>query len=485
MEKIKKKIDFTNGRVFYKILLFVLPIVATNLLQVLYNAADMMVVSLSHEQNSVGAIGVTGPFVNLIVNIFMGFSVGANVVVAREIGAKNKEKTQTAVHTSLLMAVIFGTIGLVIGLIVSRPVLILMGNTGNLLDLAVTYTQIYFCGVPFLALTNYLIAIFRAKGDSKTPLIVLTLTGLLNVALNFFFVLVVGLSVEGVSLATSISNIVSAAVLLLKLRRDQDYTTFSFRKLRLDRKAFKSIVIVGLPAGIQGSLFSLSNMLIQSSVVTVNNILSPGTHYQPIVNGSSAAGNLEGFAYTAMNAVYQGAITFTGQNMGANKPERVYRIMFSCFLITTIIGVTVCTLILSFIEPLLGLYGIVHGAEGSLEALAMDAAKTRAFYVLTLYFLCGLMEVCTGVLRGMGKSFTSTIISLVGACLLRILWLAIVFPKFPTMECIFVSYPITWFATTAFAFAVILLLLSRILRMKKAQEQAELVKEQTSEPVQE
>ena len=163
MEKIKKKIDFTNGRVFYKILLFVLPIVATNLLQVLYNAADMMVVSLSHEQNSVGAIGVTGPFVNLIVNIFMGFSVGANVVVAREIGAKNKEKTQTAVHTSLLMAVIFGAIGLVIGLIVSRPVLILMGNTGNLLDLAVTYTQIYFCGVPFLALTHYLIAIFRAK----------------------------------------------------------------------------------------------------------------------------------------------------------------------------------------------------------------------------------------------------------------------------------------------------------------------------------
>lgn len=483
MEKVKKKIDFTNGRVFYKILLFVLPIVATNLLQVFYNAADMMVVSLSHEVNSVGAIGVTGAFINLVLNIFMGFSVGANVVVAREIGAKNKEKAQTAVHTSLLMAAIFGVVGLVIGLIVARPVLVWMGNTGNLLDLAVTYTQIYFCGVPFLAIANYLIAIFRAKGDSKTPLVVLTCTGLLNVGLNFFFVLVVGLSVEGVALATTIASAVSAVVLLIKLSKDQDYTTFSFKKLRLDRKAFKSIVIVGLPAGLQGSLFSISNMLIQSSVVTVNNIWSPGTHYQPVVNGSSAAGNLEGFAYTAMNAVYQGAITFTGQNMGANKPERVYRIMFSCFLITTIIGVVTCYAILAFLEPLLGLYGIVHGTEGSLEAMAMEAAKIRSWYILSMYFLCGWMEVCTGVLRGMGKSFTSTIISLVGACLLRILWLAIVFPKFQTLECIFISYPITWIATAGFSFAVILLLLSRILRAKKAQEQAE--QASTGETVQE
>lgn len=470
MEKVKKEIDFTNGKVFYKILLFVLPIVLTNLLQTFYNAADMMVVSLSHEQNSVGAIGVTNPFINLIVNIFMGFSVGANVVVAREIGAKNKEKTQTAVHTSLLMAVLFGIAGLLIGLVVARPVLVLMGNTGNLLDLAVAYTQIYFCGVPFLALTNYLIAIFRAKGDSKTPLIVLMAAGLLNVGLNFFFVLAVGLSVEGVAIATALSNVASAVVLLIKLYKDQDYTTFSWKKLRLDRAAFKSIVVIGLPAGVQGSLFSISNMMIQSSVVTVNNLVSPGTHYQPIVNGSAAAGNLEGFIYTAMNAVYQGSITFTGQNMGAKKPERVYRIMYSCFAIIMLVWAVMTAFIMSLLEPLLGLYGIVHGTEGSLEALAMQAAKTRAMYICCPYFLCGLMEVCTGVLRGMGKSFTSTVIALVGACLLRVLWLLCVFPSFPTLDCIFVSYPITWFATTAFAFVVILILLRRIVRENKKSE---------------
>ena len=471
MEKLKKKIDFTNGKVFFKILWFVLPIVATNLLQVFYNAADMMVVSLSHEANAVGAIGVTGPFINLVINIFMGFSVGANVVVAKEIGAKNKDRTQAAVHTSLVMAAMFGVIGLAVGLLVSRPVLIWMGNTGNLLDLAVAYTYIYFAGVPFMALANYLIAIFRAKGDSKTPLLILTVTGLLNVGLNFFFVLVVGMSVEGVALATSVANVASVVILLVKLRTDKDYTTFSFKKLRIDRKAFKSIILIGVPSGIQGSLFSLSNMLIQSSVVTVNNLMSPpDATYQPIMNGSAAAGNLEAFIYTAMNAVYQGAITFTGQNIGANKPERVRRIMYSCFAITTLIGVSVTAVVMGFFEPLLGLYGIKHGAEGSLEALAMQAAKIRATYICYPYFLCGLMEVCTGVLRGMGKSMTSAVISLVGACLLRVVLLVTVFPTHQTLACIFVSYPISWIITVAFAFTVIQLVLRQLLKEKRLRE---------------
>ena len=199
----KKKIDFTEGKVFFKLLRFILPIVATNLLQSFYNAADMVIVSLSPEKNAVGAIGTTGAFITLIINIFIGFSVGANVVVAREIGAKDKEKTQNAVHTSLLMAVIFGVAAMGIGFIISRPVLRAMGNTGNILNLAVKYTFFYFLGAPFMALTNYLIAIFRAKGDSKTPLIVLTVSGLLNVGMNLFFVLVIGWSVEGVALATS------------------------------------------------------------------------------------------------------------------------------------------------------------------------------------------------------------------------------------------------------------------------------------------
>ncbi|MBQ8284067.1 MAG: MATE family efflux transporter [Clostridia bacterium] len=470
MAAVNKKIDFTNGKIFSRILFFILPIVATNLLQMFYNAADMMVVSLSSEENAVGAIGTTSSFIHLIINFFIGFSVGANVVVAREIGAQDKERSQAAVHTSLIMALLFGALGMAIGITVSRPILQLMGNHGSLLDLAVTYTYIYFAGIPFLAMTNYLIAIFRAKGDSKTPLYVLMSTGILNVLLNLFFVLVVGLSVEGVALATTIANAVSAVVLLVKLRKDKDYTTFSFKKLKIDKKAFKSIVLIGLPAGIQSALFSLSNMLIQSSVVKVNNMVSPGTEYQPIVNGNAAAANLEGFAYTAMNAVYQGAITFTSQNMGAKKPHRVRKIMYSCLLITTIVGVVMSGVILIAYEPLIALYGIKHGAEGSLEALAMSAAKTRATYICAPYFLCGMMEVGTGVLRGLGKSLTSMVISLIGACLLRMVWIWTVFPMYPTLETVFLSYPVTWTITAVCAFIMIHVLLKKIIKQHQIQE---------------
>ncbi len=461
----KKKVDFTEGKIFSKLILFVLPIMATNLLQMLYNAADMMTVSLSHEANAVGAIGTTSSFVHLIVNIFIGFSVGANVIVAKHIGANDKEKTQRAVHTSLIMAVIFGFVGAGVGIAVSRPILKAMGNTGSLLDLAVTYTYIYFAGVPFLALTNYLIAIFRAKGDAKTPLIVLSIAGLANVGLNLFFVLVVKLSVEGVAIATASANLLSFVVLLIKLRRDKDFTTFSFKRLKIERKSFREIIRIGLPAAIQGALFSLSNMLIQSSVVTVNNNLCPeGIDYQPVVNGSAAAANLEGFVYTSMNAVYQGAITFTSQNMGAKKPKRVKPIMYNCFVLTMIIGAVMATSVLLLKAPLLALYGVKAGAEGSLEALAMEAATTRLWVICAPYFLCGLMEDCTGVLRGLGKSLTSTVIALVGSCLLRILWLITVFPTNQTLQTVFMCYPLSWILTTLTAFIVIQVLLKRIIK---------------------
>ncbi len=473
MQQVKRNIDFTNGKVFLKIIWFVLPIVATNLLQMFYNAADMMIVSLSSEKNAVGAIGTTLSFVQLIVNFFIGFSVGANVVVAREIGAGRKEKVQNAVHTSLILAVVSGILGAGIGLVVSRPVLTLMGNRGNLLDLAVRYTYVYFLGVPFLALTNYLIAIFRAKGDAKTPLIVLGCTGLLNVGLNLFFVLACGMSVEGVALATSIANFASTGILLVKLGCAKDDTAFSWRKLQVNKEALGDIVVNGLPAGIQSALFSLSNMLIQSSIVTVNNNLCPpDIDYAPVVNGNAAAANLDAFIYVAMNAVYQGAITFTSQNIGAKKPHRVKRIMYSCFGISAAIGVIMSGLVLLLRRPLLSFYGIVPGVEGSLEALAYETAIIRFLWLSAPYFLCGLMEVCTGVLRGLGKAIFSTIISLIGACLLRMVWLWTVFPRMQTLEIIFVSYPITWVVTTVTAFIVIQVLLKRMLKAK-AEESTE------------
>ncbi len=481
MQAVRRKIDFTSGRVFMKIVWFVLPIVATNLLQMFYNAADMMVVSLSSEENAVGAIGTTLAFINLVVNFFIGFSVGANVVVAREIGAGDRQRAQNAVHTSLILAVISGIVGGGIGLLVSRPVLTLMGNRGSLLDLAVKYTYFYFLGVPFLALSNYLIAIFRAKGDAKTPLIVLACTGLLNVGMNLFFVLVCGLSVEGVALATAMANAASAVILLWKLSRAQDDTAFSWRHLKMRKEALMDIVVNGLPAGIQSALFSLSNMLIQSSIVTVNNnACPPDTSYAPIVNGNAAAGNIDAFIYTAMNAVYQGAITFTSQNIGAKKPQRVRRIMYSCFGISAIIGVIMSSLVLILHQPLLSLYGIVPGEVGSLERLAYDAALVRFKLVAAPYFMCGLMEVCTGVLRGLGKSLTSTVISLVGACLLRMVWLWTVFPQSQTLETIFVSYPITWIVTNVAAFIVIRLTLRKLLRERE--QVLELEKARVEEP---
>ena len=474
MENVKRnKIDFTEGKIFFKLLRFILPIVATNLLQTFYNAADMIVVSLSPEKNAVGAIGVTGPFINLIINVFIGFSVGANVVVAKQIGAKDKQRTQNAVHTAIFMALIFGAIGMLLGIAFSRPILRAMGNQGNLLDLAVKYTCIYFLGVPFLALTNYLIAIFRAKGDSKTPLVVLSLAGVLNVGLNVFFVLVVGLSVEGVAIATSVANLASFVALIVKLRRDQDYTTFSFKRLKMERESFKDIVVNGVPAGVQGALFSLSNLLIQSSIVTVNNsLVPPGTEFEPVLNGSAAAGNIEGFIYMAMNAVYQGAITVTSQNIGAKKTSRVKRILYSCLLTVFTVGVITSGLAYLFRRPLLSLYGVKGGAEGSLEAIAMEAAMVRFRLIVLLYFLCGFMDVCSGVLRGMGKAIVSTVISLVGACLMRVVWLWTVFPAKPTLEVIFVSYPISWLLTTATAFIMIRILLKKMIRAQESQETA-------------
>lgn len=465
-----KNVDFTNGRIFKNLVFFILPIVATNLLQALYNAADMMVVGLSSEKNAVGAIGTTGAFINLIVNVFIGFSVGANVTVARHIGAKNKEKTGQAVHTALIMAVLFGMLGLLVGVSVSSTVLKAMGNQGNLLKLATRYCIIYFLGVPFLSLTNYLVAIFNAKGDAKTPLIALTFAGFANVGLNLLFVLAFQMSVEGVATATAISNFLSASVLLIKLRRDRDDTTFSFKKLKINFTAMKDIIVIGLPAGIQGALFSISNMLIQSSVVAVNNALCPaGSTYEPIVSGNAAAGNLEAIVYTASHAVYQGAITFTSQNIGAQKPHRVNRIMYLGFLLTSIISMTMVLFIFLFKQPLLSLYSIKGGEAGSLEALAMYAATTRMKYMFTFYFLCGIMEVTSGVLRGLGKSLTSTIISLIGACLFRIAWIVLIFPLDKTLENIFISYPISWFLTGLVSFIVIQVILKKILNKKQSE----------------
>ncbi len=464
MEKaIKKQINFTEGPLFGKIVWFVLPLMATNLLQTLYNAADMMVVSLSSEPNAVGAIGTTGPFVNLIINIFIGFATGANVVVARHIGARDDAKASRTVHTSLCIGVILGFISMIFGLCFARPVLSLMGAEENLLDLAVTYTRVYFIGVPFTALTNYAVAIFRAKGDTKTPLIVLSLSGVFNVLFNMFFVLVLGLSVEGVAAATSIANALSCVVLIRLLSRDEGPCRFSFKSLAIDRESFAHILRIGLPAGIQGSLFSLSNIIIQSSVLRMNSILVAGqSDYAPVVEGNAAVANLDGFLYTATNSVYQAAITFTGQNVGANKYSRVVRVLGSCYLLTIIIALLGSGVVLGLRDPLLSLYGITHAAEGTLERIAYDTAFIKMKHETLFYFLLAFMEVGSGVVRGLGKSLTSTVITLIGACLMRIVWIYTVFEAYLNLESIYISFPISWALTGTIQLIAVVLVLKRV-----------------------
>ncbi len=460
----------TEGPLFGKILLFILPLMATNLLQTFYNAADMMVVGLSAEPDAVGAIGTTGSFINLVVNVFIGFATGANVVVARHLGAHENERTSRTVHTALTISVLFGLLATGIGLVISRPVLSIMGAEGKLLDLATLYTKLYFAGAPFLALTNYLIAIFRAKGDTKTPLYILASAGLINVALNLFFVLVVGLSVEGVALATVISNVVSAVLLLVKLAKDEGPCRFSFKKLCLDRFAFRKIVYIGLPAGVQGSLFALSNMIIQSSILQVNNAMcSPDSAYQPVVKGNAAAANLEGFAYTAQNSVYQGAITFTSQNVGAAKYERVWRVMACCYAIAFVISALFGGSIFLFREPLLALYDVLPGAAGSLEQIAFDTAYIRMLYMLIPYFIISFMETGCGIVRGLGKSLSSTVISLLGACVFRVVWVYTIFRFSPTLEILYLSYPLSWGLTAAAQFLCAVFALRHYIKTRKTE----------------
>lgn len=454
LKQKKSSVDLTEGPILAKIIKFILPLMATNFLQTFYNAADMMVVSMSSEANAVGAIGATGSLTNLMINIFMGFAVGSNILVARYLGAKDHDRVSKTVHTSIIMSLLFGAVTTLIGLFASRSILHMMGADGSVLDLATLYTKIYFCGAPFLAATNYLSAIFRAKGDTKTPLIVLSISGMINVALNLLFVLGFGMSVEGVATSTAIANALSAVTLLFLLSKDDGPCKVSKDKFKLDKRAFAGIVREGLPAGIQGSLFSISNIVMQSSIFSVNNALvGASSEYAPVLNGVSATANLDSFINTAINSVYQASITFTSQNFGAQKYKRIKKVMLATTLLSIAIGMSVSGFMIIFRAPLLSLYGIKDGVEGSMEHLAYQASLVRMTFVTAPYFLLGFMNVTTGVMRGLGKTMTSTIISLVGACLLRILWIYSVPYVFPNVEpftrlgLIYLAFSITWLIT--------------------------------------
>ena len=369
----------------------------------------------------------------------MGLSVGAGVLVAHAIGANEQERVQKVVHNSVLLAAILGIVVAIGGFIFAPQLLRLMDTPETVLAGATLYLRIILCGVPASMLYNYCAAMVRSTGDTKHPLIFLTISGVVNVVLNVILVALFGMGVEGVAIATIASQYLSAGMILVFMMRSDTCIRFSPRKLGFDGKIVKKILYIGVPSGIQGCLFSFSNVLIQSSINSFGDI---------VMAGNAAGANIEGFVYIAMNAVYHASLTFVGQNMGAKNYKNIKRITLLCAICAAVIGLSTAGIFLVFRRFFVGLY-----VSGS--AAVAEAAYLRMFYIMTPYFLCGIMEVLCGTMRGMGKSISAMVISLLGACVFRILWLETVFVMFPAIECVYLSYPISW-ALTIVAYVICL-----------------------------
>ena len=450
MEKVKKKgqgyqIAMIHGPLAGKLLVFAIPLMLSSILQLLFNAADVIVVGRWSGKEALAAVGSNTSLINLMVNLFVGFSVGTNVVVARDLGAGREEDVRDSVHTSIALSLVSGVVLMGLGLLLSRQMLELMGSPEDVIGLAAVYLRIYFCGMPGNMLYNFGAAILRAQGDTKRPLYFLTAAGIINVILNLVFVIVFHMDVAGVALATIISQYVSAILVLLTLMRDKGPLRVDLRALRLDMKVVRRILQVGLPAGFQGMVFSISNVVIQSSINSFGST---------VVAGSAASSNIEGFVYAGMNAFYQTALTFTSQNYGACECKRVDRIMGLCLLYSGLIGLVLGNLAYLFGYPLGSIY-----APGQEEVIAQ--AVDRLSICCTTYFLCGLMDTQVGVLRGIGYSVVPMIVSLVGSCALRLLWVATIFQLNRTPEMLYLSYPVSWAITAATHFVFFLFIRKR------------------------
>lgn len=424
--------DLTNGPVLGKMLRFSLPIMASGVLQLLFNAADIIVLGRFAGDDSMGAVGCTSALINLFTNLFIGLSVGVNVIAARSHGANSKDDMQDIVHTSILLSMICGVVLAAVGAVFAPEMLKLMDTTDEQLPLAVTYLRIYFIGMPAVMVYNFGAAILRAVGDTKRPLYFLITAGVINVLMNLLYVIVFRMDVAGVALATVMSECVSAILIVICLVKETGSIHLDFKKLKLHGLVMKAVARVGLPAGFQGMIFSLSNVVIQSSVNPFG---------KTVVSGNSAAMSIEGFIYMAMNTFYQAAISFTGQNIGAKKYRRIPRILLcsQCCVIVTGLILGWAAYLLG--NPLLSIY------SGSADVI--KAGMARLAIISTTYALCGCMDVMVGMMRGIGCSIMPMIVSLIGACGLRILWIATIFriPEYHKITTVYLSYPATWTAT--------------------------------------
>lgn len=426
------EIDMCNGPITGKMLRFALPLMLSSMLQLLFNAADIITVGKFGSEHSLAAVGSNTALINLLTNLFIGLSIGANVLVARFYGAKNGEELNETVHTAMLLSLISGLILTVTGVIFARYFLIWMKTPAEILDLATTYLKIYFLGMPAMMIYNFGSAILRAIGDTKRPLYFLAAAGVINIILNILLVVVFRLDVKGVGIATVISQTVSAILIIRCLAKSNGDIKLELKKLRLSRGKIGAILRIGLPAGLQGSIFSLSNVVIQSSV----NIFGP-----VVVKGNSAAQNLEGFVYFSMNAFHHATLSFTSQNMGAKKYDRLGKILKNGLCLAILFGAGFGGTVILFGRNLLSIY--------TNDGAAISAGMTRLYIITGTYTLCGIMDVMVGAIRGIGYTVLPTIVSLIGACALRLVWLATVFriPKFHTINTVYLSYPITWLVT--------------------------------------
>lgn len=432
--KDKYEMDMCSGSILKKMLIFAFPLMFSNILQLLFNAADIIVVGNFAGDNSLAAVGSNTSLINLLTNVFIGLSVGANVLVARYYGADKKKELSDTIHTAMLLSFISGVILTVIGLVFAKEILILMNTPENILDLAALYLRIYFLGMPAMMVYNFGSAILRAVGDTKRPLYFLFLAGVVNIGLNLFLVIVFKLDVAGVAIATVISQTISAVLVVICMIKDKGVVHFELRKLRINREKFFGIMKIGLPAGFQGTVFSLSNVVIQSSVNVFGEV---------VVAGNSAAANIEGFVYTAMNAFHHATLSFTGQNYGAGKTDRIKKTLFTGQACVIVTGVVLGGLAVIFGRQLLRIY--------TDNPVAVEAGMVRLEMICGTYALCGMMDVMVGVIRGIGYAVMPMAVSLVGACGLRLVWIATIFriPEYHTIRTIYMSYPVTWAITFA------------------------------------
>ncbi len=427
-----RRMDMLSGTLWDKILLFALPLAASSILQQLFNSVDLAVVGrfASSPAEATAAVGCNSPVINLIVNLFTGVSVGANVVIANHLGAGTKEDAGRSVHTAMLLSVIGGILLMAVGLIAAQPLLTVMGTPADVLEGAVLYLRIYSIGLPFIMVFNFGSAILRSIGDTKRPLVCLIATGALNACLNMFFVIVFHLDVAGVAIATVLANAVSAALVVFFLTREKSEVRLDLRRLAIHSQDLIPILKIGIPAGIQSMLFSVSNVIIQS----VTN--SYGT---AAVAGSAVAVNFESFSNFVTTSFNQAAITFTGQNLGAGKYDRCRRVFRLCMTYTLV---------------LTGLFGLVtviwrasFASIFTADSMVIEYASIRMMIVMSTKFLTTVYEIPGSAMQGMGHSFTPAILTVFGTCIFRLLWVWTVCRIFPSFEVLLLVYPVSWVIT--------------------------------------